>query len=122
MNPLWIALIAAAASRGREPGAGSGAGPFHLKAGRTYRIRVQIHRINIPITQAMIEAARGEAAKLGITDIRLIVGEGKTFLEATVTPRDDIWLPGPGRVPIKYGPLDSEVEYIFARELGPPGV
>jgi hypothetical protein len=55
MNPMWLALIAAAASRGREPGA-------------------------------------------------------------------DLWLPGPGRVPIKYGPLDSEVEYIFARELGPPGV
>jgi hypothetical protein len=121
MNPMWLALIAAAASRGggRET---SGAGPFHLKAGRTYRIRVQIHRTNIAITQAMIDAARVEASKLGINDIRLIVRDGKTFLEATATPRDDLWLPGPGRVPIKYGPLDAEVEYLFARELGPPGV
>lgn len=120
MNPLLLA-IAIAAAAGREP-RGSGKGPFLLKAGRLYRIRVQIHRINIPITQAMIDAARAEAARYGITEIKLIVASGKTFLEANVSPRDDTWLPGPGRVPIKFGPLDSEVEYIFARELGPPGV
>lgn len=113
MNPLLIA-IAIAAAAGREP--------IHLKAGRVYRIRVQIHRINVPITQGMIDAARAEAARYGITEMKLIVAGGKTLLEATVSPRDDVWLPGPGRVTIKVGPLDAEVEYIFARELGPPGV
>lgn len=121
MNPLFLIALAMAAAAGRDP-SGSGRGPFLMKAGRVYRVRVQIHRINIPITQAMIEAARDQAARYGITEIKLTVANGKTFLDATVSPRDDVWLPGPGRVPIKYGPVDAEVEYIFARELGPPGV
>jgi hypothetical protein len=118
MNALLLALLAVAATR---QGQDQHKGPFLLKAGRTYRMRVLVHRCSVPITKALVDAAREQAARVGIRDIKLSIVDGKTLVDATVTPPADVQLPA-GRVQIEQGPLSAEVEYIFVRELGPPGV
>ena len=116
---MLLVAAAIAATKGRE---GSGRRTsFRIVEGHTYRIRIRVHRCTLPITEGMIDAAREQLRALGVSQVKLRVIDGKTFVDAEYTPRETREVPA-GMQHVELGPVSVDFEWIYANEIGVPGV